>query len=251
MARKGPPPAPCRAPEGRASEQAGRLSARDIAYRAALQAEIIADLRFQKSVEKLHRLGPRVLHVLLCEFAYDRMLQTEIERSGRALRCPEAGAAARGRRSICAGSNSSRLAAVNAHLGQPTETQLRRAEAATWSARLDANPARAVERSQMRPVSWKPITKGSLCGCATVELPIGLKLIDCAVFIGTNGAWAAALAKPQLDKEGRQRIGVDWKPSYSPVVEWRSCDLNDRCSAAVVAMVRAAHPEAVSGGFAS
>ena len=80
MARKGPPPAPCRAPEGRVSEQAGRLSARDIAYRAALQAEIIADLRFQKSVEKLHRLGPRVLHALLCEFAYDRMLQTEIER---------------------------------------------------------------------------------------------------------------------------------------------------------------------------
>jgi hypothetical protein len=84
-----------------------------------------------------------------------------------------------------------------------------------------------------------------------LELPIGLKLIDCAVFIGTNGAWAAALAKPQLDKEGRQRIGVDWKPSYSPVVEWRSCDLNDRYSAAVVAMVRAAHPEAVSGDFAS
>jgi hypothetical protein len=110
---------------------------------------------------------------------------------------------------------------------------------------------RAVERSRMRPVSWKPITKGSLCGCATVELPIGLKLIDCAVFIGTNGAWAAALAKPQLDKEGRQRIGVDWKPSYSAVVEWRSRDLNDRCSAAVVAMVRAAHPEAFSGDFAS
>ena len=80
MARKGPPPAPCRAPEGRASEQAGRLSARDIAYRAALQAEIIAGLGFQKSVEKLHRLGPRVLHALLCEFAPDRMLQTEIER---------------------------------------------------------------------------------------------------------------------------------------------------------------------------
>jgi hypothetical protein len=66
--------------EGTSIGQAGKLSAHDIAYRAAPQAEIIADLRFQKSVEKLHRLGPRVLHVLLCEFAYDRMLQTEIER---------------------------------------------------------------------------------------------------------------------------------------------------------------------------
>jgi hypothetical protein len=80
MARKGPPPAPWQRAEGTGIGQAGKLSAHDIAYRAALQAEIIADLRFQKSVEKLHRLGPRVLHVLLCEFAYDRMLQTEIER---------------------------------------------------------------------------------------------------------------------------------------------------------------------------
>jgi hypothetical protein len=80
MARKGPPPAPWQRAEGTGIGRAGKLSAHDIAYRAALQAEIIAGLRFQKSVEKLHRLGPRVLHALLCEFAPDRMLQTEIER---------------------------------------------------------------------------------------------------------------------------------------------------------------------------
>ena len=66
---------------------------------------------------------------------------------------------------------------MNARLGQPTETQLRRAESAAWGA-LDANPARAAERPRMRLVSWKPMAKGSLCGFATVELPIGLKLID-------------------------------------------------------------------------
>jgi hypothetical protein len=145
MARKGPPPAPWQRAEGTGIGQAGKLSAHDIAYRAALQAEIIADLRFQKSVEKLHRLGPRVLHALLCEFA---------------------------------GSDSSRLAALNARLGQPTETQLSRAESAAWGAMLDANPARAAERPRMRLVSWKLMAKGSLCGFATVELPIGLKLID-------------------------------------------------------------------------
>jgi hypothetical protein len=178
MARKGPPPAPWQRAEGTGVGRAGKLSAHDIAYRAALQAEIISDLRFQKSVEKLHRLGPRVLHALLCEFAPDRMLQTEIRTSDRALRWPEAGAAARGRRSICAGSDSSRLAALNARLGQPTETQLSRAESAAWGATLDANPARAAERPRMRLVSWKPMAKASLCGFATVELPIGLKLID-------------------------------------------------------------------------
>jgi hypothetical protein len=132
-------------------------------------------------------------------------------------------------------------------MARPSEAELRSGEAAAWGPR----PGTTAQRPKMRLVSWKPIAKGTLRGFATVELPIGLKLIDCAVFIGTKGAWATALAKPQLDKEGRQRIGVDGKPSYSPVVEWRSCDLNDRYSAAVVAMVRAAHPEAVSGDFAS
>ena len=67
---------------------------------------------------------------------------------------------------------------MNARLGQPTETQLSRAESAAWGATLDANPARAAERPRMRLVSRKPMAKGSLCGLATVELPIGLKLID-------------------------------------------------------------------------
>jgi hypothetical protein len=51
---------------------------------------------------------------------------------------------------------------VNARLGQPTETQLSRAESAAWGATLDANPARAAERPRMRLVSWKPMAKGSL-----------------------------------------------------------------------------------------
>jgi len=82
-------------------------------------------------------------------------------------------------------------------------------------------------------------------GFATVELPIGLKLIDCAVFVGTNGAWASPPAKPQLDRDGRQRIDADGKPSYNPVAEWRSRDLADQFSAAVVALVGAAHPDAL------
>ena len=70
--------------------------------------------------------------------------------------------------------------------------------------------AAAAQRPKMRLVLWKPIAKGSLRGFVTVELPIGLKLIDCAVFVATKGAWASLPAKPQLDKDNpRQRIGVD------------------------------------------
>jgi hypothetical protein len=129
-------------------------------------------------------------------------------------------------------------------MGRPSEAELRRGEAATWG----PGPGAAAQRPRMRLLSWKPITKGSLRGFATVELPIGLRLVDCGVFVGTKGAWAALPAKPQLDKENRQRLGADGKPSYSPVVEWRSRDLADRFSAAVVALVRAAHPDALGGG---
>jgi hypothetical protein len=119
--------------------------------------------------------------------------------------------------------------------------ELRRGETATWGPR----PGAAAQRPKMRVVSRKPIAKGSLRGFATVELAIGLKLIDCAVFVGTKGAWASLPANPQLDKDNRQRIGADGKHSYNPTVEWRSRDLADRFSAAVVALVGAAHPDAL------
>jgi hypothetical protein len=127
-------------------------------------------------------------------------------------------------------------------MARASEAELRRGEAATWG----PGPGAAAQRPRMRLISWKPIAKGSLRGFATVELPIGLKLIDCAIFVGTKGAWASLPAKPQLDKDNRQRIGADGKPSYSPVVEWRSRDLADRFSAAVVALVRATHPDALA-----
>ena len=55
---------------------------------------------------------------------------------------------------------------------RPSEGELRRGEAATWG-----RPP-APERPRMRLVSWKPLIKGALRGFATLELPIGLKLID-------------------------------------------------------------------------
>ena len=97
----------------------------------------------------------------------------------------------------------------------------------------------------MRLVSWKPVAKGRLRGFTTVELTVGLRLTDCAVFVGAKGAWATLPVKPQLDRDGRQRNGADGKPSYSPDLEWRSRDLADRFSAAVVALVGAAHPDAL------
>src|SRR5947209_3730444 len=98
----------------------------------------------------------------------------------------------------------------------------------------------------MRLVSWKPLVRGSLRGFATVQLPIGLKLIDCPLLIGPNGPWASVPSKPVLDREGRHaRPGG--KPQFAPVLEWGSRELGDRFSVAVIALVRAAHPDAFDG----
>ena len=40
------------------------------------------------------------------------------------------------------------------------------------------------------------------------------------------------------------RVGADDKPAFEPVAEWRDRETADRFSAAVVEMVRAAHPDA-------
>ena len=91
----------------------------------------------------------------------------------------------------------------------------------------------------MRLVSWKPIAKGTLRGFATVELPIGLKLIDCAVFVGTNGARARPPAKPQLDKDGRQRNHCFACGAHGEVIEFLRRYDNPDCGSAVVKLASA------------
>jgi hypothetical protein len=98
----------------------------------------------------------------------------------------------------------------------------------------------------MRLVSWKTSVKGTLRGFATAELPIELKLVDCPIFVGPNGPWAALPCKPVLDCEGRQ-ARPSGKPQFAPVVEWRNQSLGDRFSAAVIALVEGAHPDVLSG----
>jgi hypothetical protein len=116
-----------------------------------------------------------------------------------------------------------------------------------WIAPSLREPAvQSAQRPRMHLVGWKPLVKDTLRGLATVELPIGLKLDDCPVFVGPKGPWASLPSKPVLDREERQaRPGC--KPQFSPVVEWRNRGLADRFSAAVIALVEGAHPDMLSG----
>jgi hypothetical protein len=76
---------------------------------------------------------------------------------------------------------------------------------------------------------------------------MGLTIRDMAVLVSKNGPFTLP-SKPQLDKEGRQKMGIDVKATYVPAIEWRTRDLADGFSAAMVELVQRAHPDALNGG---
>jgi hypothetical protein len=123
--------------------------------------------------------------------------------------------------------------------------ELRRAEAATWGRRPDAGPP----RPKMRLISWKPLVKNSLRGFAAIELPIGLKIVDCPVLVSNGKAWASLPTKPVLDRDGKH-VKPDGKPQYSAILEWKSRDLADRFSETVVELILAEYPAALDGSGA-
>lgn len=102
----------------------------------------------------------------------------------------------------------------------------------------------AAPRRRMRLVAWRVVKTGSLRRSATVELPIGLRLIDCPVFLESNGPWASPPSRPLLDREGKH-IQLGGKGQYTPIIEWRDRGLADRFSEAVVGLVRQADPGAL------
>ena len=100
------------------------------------------------------------------------------------------------------------------------------------------------ESPRLRLLSVKPIGNSGLVGIASVELGITLQLHDLPLFAGSqNGPWVALPRKPQLDRDRRQRIGADGKPSFEPVAEWKDRETANKFSAAAVELIRAAHPD--------
>lgn len=96
------------------------------------------------------------------------------------------------------------------------------------------------DRPRMRLVSLKALVKVTLRGFETVELlPIELKPIDCAVFVGTKGAWARPSAKPQLDKDGRQRNHCFGFGAHNDMIEFLLRYENLDCGVAVVKLASA------------
>jgi hypothetical protein len=120
-----------------------------------------------------------------------------------------------------------------------TEKEQGEAHAAGWRDE-PALPRRMVLRS------FRPLLKGALRGFTTIELPIGLVIHDIPVLLGKNGPWATLPAEPQLSHDGRQKRDANGKAAYAAVLEWRSRELSDPFSWAVVDLVRREHPGALA-----
>jgi hypothetical protein len=122
----------------------------------------------------------------------------------------------------------------------PIERDLRRHEATTWGTR---------PRPAIRQIRWQPVFKYSLDGFASIELPNGLRILHCPPFSGNNSkAWTALPSRPVVNEDGRHKREVNNKPTYAPVLEWRTATLRLEFSQRVVELVREQHPRELGGG---
>jgi hypothetical protein len=126
---------------------------------------------------------------------------------------------------------------------RPSAAQLRHSELASLGARPEPVTGGATEAAA-ELLTWRPIHKGSLVGVVDVELLMSLRLFGVLILRGANGLWAALPTRPELDREKRQKAGADGKPAYARVAQWRTRELGDRFSAAILDLVRAEHPGA-------
>ena len=96
-------------------------------------------------------------------------------------------------------------------------------------------------RPGLQLVEWRPKRRDSLRGFPTVELPNGLIISDVSVHVGHGKARASLPARPQLNSDGTARRSGDGEIIYSPILKWRSRELQDGFGAAVVQAVEAEH----------
>jgi hypothetical protein len=130
---------------------------------------------------------------------------------------------------------------------RPSQSELRRAEAATWGARHDTPPV----KPKMRIISGRKVIKGTLRFVCKIGLPFGsgeLEIADVMVFSSHGESWANLPSKPVLDESGVHMTGEGGKKKYVPFLAWSSKELRDRFSAAIVVLVKQEFPDALDDG---
>ena len=93
--------------------------------------------------------------------------------------------------------------------------------------------------------NWKPLRKESLRGFLTATLPSGMVLHEISVLVSNGKAWASPPSKPMVGRDGKVLVGDNGKPRYAQLIEFTDKATRDRFSAAVLAALLGAHPEAL------
>jgi hypothetical protein len=92
---------------------------------------------------------------------------------------------------------------------------------------------------------FRPLSKNSLRGFATVELPSGLIVKDISLHTSNGKSWASLPAKPHIAKDGSP-VMKDGKAQYLSILQWKDRALADRFSDALVGLVSTEHPGALN-----
>jgi DNA-binding cell septation regulator SpoVG len=94
-------------------------------------------------------------------------------------------------------------------------------------------------------LDWRPMRRNSLLGFVKVQLPSGLIVCDVTILRGPNGLWAAPPSKPLINRDGIALKDAAGKIRYASVISFVSKETKDRWSAAVLAALQSAFPEAL------
>ena len=100
----------------------------------------------------------------------------------------------------------------------------------------------------MKLLEWRPLTKNSLRGFVSIELPNGLIIKDISVLTSRNGPWCSLPAKPAFGPDGKPRLGQNGRPLYTSILEWRDRELQGRWSETLLELLLAQHPNALDEG---
>jgi hypothetical protein len=93
---------------------------------------------------------------------------------------------------------------------------------------------------------WRPHSSGTLHGYVTVQLAIGLVIPDMPVFMTPKGHQYATLPTKPIVENGKHRTTADGKFEYRPTVYWSNRQTGDKFSTAVIRLLLAKHPDALS-----
>lgn len=95
-------------------------------------------------------------------------------------------------------------------------------------------------------LEWRPVTKGALRGFARVRLGRALVIHDIPVLCSNGRVWVTLPGRPIINADGTVARGEKGKARYVPILEWADRRSADRFGDAVLAAIKAEHPDALA-----